>query len=127
MERRGYRRGGGGYQGGDRGDRPYRPFGRAFATLPKPVKEGDVVDLTIEAVGSKGDGIAKVQGFIVFVPNTKTGDKVKVKIVSVRPNFALGQIAEPGEEAAAAAAPVEAAPSEEASEEASEEESEEEE
>jgi predicted RNA-binding protein with TRAM domain len=115
MERRGYRRGGGGYQGGDRGDRPYRPFGRAFATLPKPVKEGDVVDLTIEAVGSKGDGIAKVKGFIVFVPNTKTGDKVKVKIVSVRPNFALGQIAEPGEEAAAA--PVEAAPSEETVEE----------
>jgi len=123
MERRGYRRGGGGYQGGDRGDRPYRPFGRAFATLPKPVKEGDIVELTIEAVGSKGDGIAKIKGFIVFVPNTKTGDKVKVKIVSVRPNFALGQIAEPGEEAAAA--PAEAAPSEETVEEGETEEEEE--
>lgn len=29
----------------------------------------------------RGDGIARVKGFVIFVPNTKPGgDKVKVKI-----------------------------------------------
>ena len=53
--------------------------GRDFA----PVKEGDELDVTIESVGEKGDGIAKVEGFVLFVPGTNTGDNVKVKITKV--------------------------------------------
>ena len=45
-----------------------------------PVKEGDEMDVEIEAVGEKGDGVAKVGGYVIFVPNTAKGDKVKVKI-----------------------------------------------
>jgi len=60
--------------------------------LPKPVKEGDECDVTIETLGSKGDGIAKIQGFIIFVPNVKPGDHVKVKITSVRSNFATAEV-----------------------------------
>ena len=56
-------------QGGD-----YEP--RRFA----PVKEGDTLDVKIEAVGEKGDGIAKKDGFVLFVPNAKEGDEVKIKI-----------------------------------------------
>ncbi len=52
---------------------------RSFA----PVKEGDELELEIEAVGEKGDGIAKKDGFVLFVPNTKQGDKVKVKVTRV--------------------------------------------
>ncbi len=48
-----------------------------------PVKVGDEVDVKIEAVGEKGDGIAKVKGFVLFVPNTKQGDNVKVRITRV--------------------------------------------
>lgn len=54
-------------------------FGRSFA----PVKVGDELDVKIESVGEKGDGIAKVKGFVLFVPNTKEGDEVKVKITRV--------------------------------------------
>lgn len=54
-------------------------FGRSFA----PVREGEELDVKIEAVGEKGDGIAKVKGFVLFVPNTKEGDEVKVRITRV--------------------------------------------
>ncbi|MBL7054295.1 TRAM domain-containing protein [Candidatus Woesearchaeota archaeon] len=54
-------------------------FGRDFA----PVKVGEELDVRIEAVGEKGDGIAKVKGFVLFVPNAKEGDEVKVRITKV--------------------------------------------
>jgi predicted RNA-binding protein with TRAM domain len=58
----------------------------------KPVKEGEQYDVTIEAVGEKGDGIAKVEGFVVFVPGAKEGDKVKVKIDRLLRKFAIGSV-----------------------------------
>ena len=48
-----------------------------------PVKVGDELDVAIEAVGEKGDGIAKKDGFVLFVPNTKEGDNVKVRVTRV--------------------------------------------
>ena len=48
-----------------------------------PVKVGDELDVAIEAVGEKGDGIAKKDGFVWFVPNTKEGDNVKVRVTRV--------------------------------------------
>jgi len=49
----------------------------------KPVEVGDELEVTIEAVGEKGDGIAKMQGFVLFVPNTKQGDHVKIRVTKV--------------------------------------------
>lgn len=60
--------------------------------LPKPVKVGDEVDVTIESVASKGDGIARVDGFVVFVKGAKEGDKIKVRITDVKARFAIGEI-----------------------------------
>ncbi|HLD10875.1 MAG TPA: TRAM domain-containing protein [Candidatus Nanoarchaeia archaeon] len=57
-----------------------------------PVKEGDIVDLKIEADGTKGDGIAKVEGFIVFVKDAKKGDELKVKITRVLDKYAFGEV-----------------------------------
>lgn len=48
-----------------------------------PVKVGDELDVTIEAVGEKGDGIAKREGFVLFVPTTNQGDNVKIKVTRV--------------------------------------------
>ncbi|MGC8628770.1 MAG: TRAM domain-containing protein [Candidatus Micrarchaeia archaeon] len=59
--------------------------------LPKPVKVGDVIDVTIEGTASHGDGLAKVNGFVVFVKGAKKGDKLTVKIVEVRTKFAIGE------------------------------------
>lgn len=54
-------------------------FGPKFA----PVNVGDELDVKIEAVGEKGDGIAKKDGFVLFVPNTKEGQEVRIKITKV--------------------------------------------
>ncbi len=59
--------------------------------MPKPVKVGDVIDVKIEAVAQKGDGIAKVDGFVVFVKGVKQGDELKVRISEVKARFAIGE------------------------------------
>ncbi len=61
-----------------------------------PVKEGEVYDVTIEAVGEKGDGIAKIKGFVIFVPNVKQGDQVKIKIGRVLRKVAFGEVVHDG-------------------------------
>lgn len=56
-----------------------------------PISEGEEYDVKIEDVGKEGDGITRVEGFVVFVPDTKAGDEVRVKIVSVRRRFAFAE------------------------------------
>ena len=48
-----------------------------------PVSEGEELDVKIEAVGEKGDGIAKKNGFVLFVPGVNEGDEVRIKITRV--------------------------------------------
>src|SRR3990172_4505337 len=60
-----------------KGDRSFGPQKMA------PVKVGDELDVTIEAVGEKGDGIAKKDGFVLFVPGAKQGETVKIRVIKV--------------------------------------------
>ena len=85
-----------------------------------PVKVGDIVDVKIEAVGEKGDGIAKVKGFVIFVPNAKEGETVKIKITKVLRKVGFGEIVT--EEEAAAESETEEETEEEESKEETEEE-----
>lgn len=59
---------------------------------PKPVKPGDEIEVEIEADAAKGDGIAKKDGFVIFVKGTKKGDHVKIKITDVKARFAVGEV-----------------------------------
>ncbi|MGC8710489.1 MAG: TRAM domain-containing protein [Candidatus Micrarchaeia archaeon] len=70
--------------------------------LPKPVKVGDVVSVTVEAVASKGDGIAKKDGFVIFIKGAKQGQTVSVKITDVRARFAIGEVTGEGASEASA-------------------------
>lgn len=56
-----------------------------------PVKEDEEYDVEIQGVGAKGDGIAKINGYTIFVPDAKVGDKVKIKIRKALPNFAFSE------------------------------------
>ena len=56
-----------------------------------PIQEGEEYDVKIEDVGKEGDGITRIEGFVVFVPDTKAGDEVKVRITSVRRRFAFAE------------------------------------
>ncbi|MER3407912.1 MAG: deoxyribonuclease [Nitrososphaera sp.] len=75
----GERRGGGG------------SFGRRGFGGPKPVEEGKEYEVQVTEVSRKGDGIARIQGFVIFVKDGKVGEKTKVKIVSVGPRFATAE------------------------------------
>jgi len=55
---------------------------------------GKEYDVTITEISRRGDGIAKIEGFIVFVPGAKAGQKARIKIVQVSNRFANGQIVE---------------------------------
>ena len=63
-------------------------FGQRFA----PVNVGDELDVKIEAVGEKGDGIAKKEGFVLFVPNTKEGQEVRIRITKVLRKMGFAEV-----------------------------------
>lgn len=44
--------------------------------------------------GFQGEGIAKIEGFTIFIPNTIKGEKVKIIIVKVLSSYAFGKIIE---------------------------------
>ena len=47
---------------------------------PKPVEVGKEYEVEITEISRQGDGIARVQGFVVFVQNGKVGNNIKVKV-----------------------------------------------
>ena len=59
-----------------------------------PIEEGEEYDVKIEDVGRDGDGIARIEGYVVFVSGAKLGDEVKIKINSTRRNFGFADIVE---------------------------------
>jgi predicted RNA-binding protein with TRAM domain len=63
---------------------------RPFLTLA-PVKENQELEVVIDDIGSRGDGISKIQGFLIFVSRSKIGERVRVKILSVREKFAVAE------------------------------------
>ena len=69
------------------------------------MKVGDEIDVTIEATASRGDGIAKKEGFVIFIKGATQGQTVHIKITDVRERFAVGEVMGP---AAVGSAPAEA-------------------
>jgi predicted RNA-binding protein with TRAM domain len=68
----------------------FRKFG-SRVDIPKPVKVGEEYDVEINEVGSRGDGIARIKNFVVFVAGAKQGEKTRIKIKEVRNRFAIGE------------------------------------
>lgn len=62
-----------------------------------PINVGDELDVVIEAVGEKGDGMAKVKGFVIFIPNTKEGDSVRIKVTRVLKNVGFAEVLGPAQ------------------------------
>jgi len=62
--------------------------------LTGPVRKGDRLDIEIESVGKSGDGVAMVEGFAIIVRGSKLGEKMRVKIDAVKPNFAFADVLE---------------------------------
>jgi predicted RNA-binding protein with TRAM domain len=85
-------RGGGGFgsRGGfGRGD-GFRERSSEF-DKPKPVKVGEERVVKITDVGAKGDGITKIDDFIIFVAGAHKGEECKIRIKEVARRFAIAE------------------------------------
>jgi len=56
-----------------------------------PVEVGKEYEVSIEDIAREGDGIARIEGFVILVPDTKVGDSAKIRIDKVMRRFAIGQ------------------------------------
>jgi predicted RNA-binding protein with TRAM domain len=59
---------------------------------PKPVEVGKEYDVAIQETSRRGDGIARIQGLVVFVPNTQNGDHVKIRVTRISRRFAEAEV-----------------------------------
>lgn len=59
---------------------------------PKPVETGKEYDVQITETSRKGDGIARVQGFVIFVKGGRVGQKTKIRVTNVGARFATGEV-----------------------------------
>jgi 23S rRNA (uridine2552-2'-O)-methyltransferase len=63
----------------------------AKGRLTAPVRNGDRIEIEIEDIGSEGDGIGKVEGYTLFVPETEPGDTLEVEVTDVKPRFGFAE------------------------------------
>ena len=52
------------------------------------MKQGDLVTLKITDLNTSGEGVGRVDGKVVFVPDTVTGDCIQVRITQVKAKYA---------------------------------------
>ena len=70
----------------------YGGFRRNDNFGPKPVETGKEYDVQITEISRKGDGIARIQGFVIFVKNGKVGQNAKIRVIQVGNRFATAEI-----------------------------------
>ena len=55
-------------------------------------KKNDIVTLTIEDIGTEGEGIGKIDGFTLFVKDAVVGDRIEAKILKAKKNYAYARL-----------------------------------
>jgi predicted RNA-binding protein with TRAM domain len=68
------RRQGGSYEG-------RRGHGKGFKRCP--IEMGKEYEVDITEMSRQGEGIAKIQGFVILVANAKLGNHVKIRITRI--------------------------------------------
>lgn len=59
-----------------------------------PVNKNDYIDVRFEDLTHDGAGVAKVEGYPLFVPNGLPGETAKVKVIKVNKSFGIGRLIE---------------------------------
>ncbi len=92
----------------------YGGFRRNDNLGPKPVETGKEYEVQITEISRKGDGIARIQGFVIFVKEGKVGQNAKIRVVQVGNRFAIAEIVD-GTSSASSASTTTAATNQETS------------
>lgn len=53
---------------------------------------GDTVDCSVETLAFGGDGIARVDGRVIFVPEAAVGDRMLVSVTQLKKNYARAEV-----------------------------------
>jgi predicted RNA-binding protein with TRAM domain len=59
-----------------------------------PVAVDDELEVNIIDICPNGDGMSKIQGYVIKVPKAKPRDRVKIKITQVGDKVAIGEVIE---------------------------------
>ncbi|MCR1971052.1 23S rRNA (uracil(1939)-C(5))-methyltransferase RlmD [Clostridium cochlearium] len=57
-----------------------------------PVKKNNIYRVSITGMGTKGEGIGKIDNFTIFIPGAILGEEVEVNIIKVNKNYAVGKL-----------------------------------
>lgn len=60
-------------------------------TKPLKWRQGQLLELTIDNLSDRGDGVGRWQDRVVFVPDTVPGDRLQVRLTWVKPSYGFGQ------------------------------------
>jgi len=70
-----------------------KAFGLRGPKKPMPVAVGEEHEVDIVEMSRRGDsGIARIEGLVIFVPGTRPGQHVKVRIIRIGRNYAVAQV-----------------------------------
>lgn len=58
------------------------------------VEKNKIYNIEIEDLSSSGEGVGKIDGFTVFVPQAIPGDKVRARITTLKKRYGIGEILE---------------------------------
>jgi len=59
--------------------------------ITAPVRPGEELTVEIADEGSEGDGVARVEGFTLFVPDAVVGEEVRVRVEDVKPRYGFAE------------------------------------
>ena len=57
-----------------------------------PLSVGEEYNVKIEEMSRQGMGVAKIDGFVILVNNTRPGDRVMIRITKVGIGFAAAKV-----------------------------------
>ncbi|MEN1969614.1 23S rRNA (uracil(1939)-C(5))-methyltransferase RlmD [Lentibacillus sp. N15] len=77
-----------------------------MAKQTAPVKKNETITLTFEDLTHEGNGVGKINGYPLFVPNALPGEEATVKVVKVNKNFGFGKLLELTKESSERVKPV---------------------
>jgi predicted RNA-binding protein with TRAM domain len=64
-----------------------------YGFKPAPIEVDKEYEVEITNMSRRGDsGVAKIEGFVIFVLDTKPGDSVKIKITKVGRRYATAEL-----------------------------------
>ncbi|MCX8001335.1 MAG: 23S rRNA (uracil(1939)-C(5))-methyltransferase RlmD [Anoxybacillus mongoliensis] len=62
--------------------------------MEAPVAKNEYYDVIFEDLTHDGAGVAKIDGFPIFVPNGLPGEKAKIKVIKVKKGYGYGRLIE---------------------------------